>query len=266
MTITATPVPAPPEARSLCLPERYVQRRENLSRDGNAGPGDFWAPWRLENNLRFQHHVYAWAARLAMRSGARTVLDVGCGPALKLVRHMTPLGAALTGIDQASAIEHARRLSPGPTYIVDDLEAPRAGGLGAYDLVLCADVLEHLVDPSHTLDLIASACSPSTLVVISTPERDRERGRGCLVSLKPEHVREWARAEFVRYLESRGFCVLRSRLFPKADQDPRETRREELDFRRGRAERSAWACHAVLCTRGARPAFDGKRRTEPTER
>ncbi|MBM4422652.1 MAG: hypothetical protein FJ030_04575 [Chloroflexi bacterium] len=50
--------------------------------------------------------------------------------------------------------------------------------------------------------------------MISTPERDVLRGPDALHCPKAEHVREWNRSEFARYLETRGLEIVEHRLLP----------------------------------------------------
>ena len=241
------PPPAPPSAASLCLPPTYVQQRANLTHDANRDDGSYWSPWRISESGRWQHHVYAWAARLIDARGLASVLDVGCGAGTKLLRHVEPRCADVEGIDQASALAVARAQGSRARLVEVDLERPAYDPGRAFDLVLCADVVEHLVDPDPAMATIRRVAHPGTLILISTPERDRERGRDCTASSKPEHVREWSRPEFRRFLQSRGLRPLRSRLFTKDESPLADGRAGEVAFRRRLAERSKWCCQAWVC-------------------
>ena len=68
-----------------------------------------------------------------------------------------------------------------------------------YDLVICADVIEHLVDPDELLGFI-ERCQPK-VIVLSTPDRNKMRPdtRGGPPS-NFCHVREWAWDEFFYYI------------------------------------------------------------------
>jgi hypothetical protein len=110
-------------------------------------------------------------------------------------------------------------------------------------------VLEHLVDPDPAMNMIRAFANPGTLILLSTPERDRERGRDCMASNKPEHVREWSRDEFARFVKTRGFRTVASRLFPKDDAPIHAHWDQEACFRLGREERSKMCCQALLCQR-----------------
>jgi SAM-dependent methyltransferase len=253
----AQPVPAPPAVApnaSLFLPAAYRQQPAALTHDSARDADSYWAPWRLADNGKWQYHVYQWAAALIRAHHLRSVLDVGCGPCVKLVRLIQPVCPDILGLDQPSALAAAR--AQGATFALReaDLERPRIDLARTFDLILCADVIEHLADPDSALALIRCAAHADTLVVISTPERARERGRACMASTKPEHVREWTREEFERFLRSRGLTPIMHRLLPKDDADRAPAREAERDFRLKRRDTSPLCCQAWVCRLGDAPA------------
>lgn len=78
----------------------------------------------------------------------------------------------------------------------EEVELPKA------DLVVCADVIEHVADPDALMRFIARVAKDR--VVISTPDRDlvyagRTRYRFGPPA-NPAHVREWNMDEFNRYV------------------------------------------------------------------
>ena len=252
--MTTSPVaptsPAPPAVASnatLFLPEAYRQQPAALTHDSARDADSYWAPWRLADNGKWQHHVYQWAADLIRQHHLRSVLDVGCGPCVKLVRLIHPVCPDIVGIDQLSALAAARRQGVGFDLREVDLERPTIDLARAFDLILCADVIEHLADPDPMVALIRRAAHAGTLVVISTPERARERGRACMASTKPEHVREWTREEFDRFLRSRGLTPVLHRLVPKGDADRATAREAERDYRLHRRDTSPLCCQAWVC-------------------
>jgi SAM-dependent methyltransferase len=234
----------------FCLPRGYQQQSAALTRDGGAvqAGGEYWNDDRVAASARYQWHVYAWAARLVRERGVRSVLDVGCGPGVKLDRLIAPVCGDIRGIDQQSAVAAARRLGSRGEYRVVDLERAGPGPVDrSFGLVICADVVEHLLDPDPAMEMMAGFCGPDSLVLLSTPDRARLRGRGCMASPKPEHVREWSTPEFLRFLSSRNFEVLEYRLLPGADEPAASGWAREWLWRARLAETSARRCLAVLC-------------------
>lgn len=243
--MTTAPTLRPPE--DFCLPKGYRQQHRNLTLDDNRDADAYWSPWRVSESARWQKHVYAWAAELSREHALASALDVGCGVGTKLKQHLIPAFRHVEGLDQPSALAIARKQGILSPLTPVDLESPPTQLSRQFDLILCADVVEHLVDPDPMLAMIRSAAHADSLVLISTPERDRERGRDCRSSDKPEHVREWARSEFRRFLLSRGFTPVACRLMPKDDADRGQGREQEVSFRLKQAAKSPWCCQAWLC-------------------
>jgi len=250
MSTLTTHEPSAPDAKSLYLPRGYEAQDTNVTLDANRDDEGYWSPWRISQSGKYQSHVYDWAERLIRRAGFTRVLDVGCGVATKLERSIAPTGATIVGIDQPSAVANCNRLDRTGTFLEVDLEKPSFEPDEPFDLVIFADVVEHLVNPAPAMAMIQRVVARDGLVLISTPERNRRRGRTCRKSEKPEHVREWAQNEFVRFVKSCGFCVHASRLMPQDDMPWSRGLIREIGFQARLLKRSPFACHTVLCGLG----------------
>lgn len=192
----------------------YVALTANRTVDPTAGIV-YWTPRQIRMASHYQYHVYAAARDLMLRHSLRTVLDIGCGPAVKLAELITPLAPArVVGLDEPNVIPHARRHCPGAEFRAYDIEREPFPLRETFDLIISSDVIEHLVDPDKLLNDIREASTASSWVVLSTPDRDTLRGKDCLRSPKPVHVREWNEGELAKYLGSRGFKVVEQRLLP----------------------------------------------------
>ena len=102
---------------------------------------------------------------------AAHVLDVGCGSGATLAwlkaagRAGTTVGIELAPAAAAQAQGRVDRLHVGDAELLVDHELPAA----SFDLVLCLDVLEHLVDPWRLVAALPRVMKPGALLVASVP-------------------------------------------------------------------------------------------------
>jgi len=142
------------------------------------------------------------------------ILDLGCATGWMTSR-LSEIGSA-EGLDLSdAAIEIARAQHPGIRFTAGDLyDAPL--GQGTFDVVVCQEVIAHVVDQPRLIRLIADVMRPGGYLVITTANRlvmDRMRdedGIGVGPADPAEHVKKWLhRRELVRLLEPR-FIVHRT--------------------------------------------------------
>lgn len=196
----------------LFLPSGY---RENPPLATDVGGGAYWADpeeTKTRNRRRYQDAVYRIAAR---RARGKLALDVGCGTGQNLVRRVGTVTDRTIGVDQPSAIEMARVAYPDRQWIAGDLGADEVWtdlGALAPDVVICADVIEHVADPHELLERLRELLGAASVLVLSTPDRARTEDQAELGPPRnARHVREWAFPEMQRLLESSGFAITSSR-------------------------------------------------------
>jgi SAM-dependent methyltransferase len=162
----------------------------------------------VKDSSVFQASVYEFAKEAIKENGLRSVLDIGCGLGTKLVEIIYPVCKDIVGIDTAHHIRQCQRKYPVGQWLVDDIENPGSSLKKSFDLIISADVIEHLVDPDKLLAYFKRFSNKNTLIIISTPERDRLRNNSFGPPLNKAHIREWNKLELENYLKSRGFIIL----------------------------------------------------------
>jgi GT2 family glycosyltransferase/2-polyprenyl-3-methyl-5-hydroxy-6-metoxy-1,4-benzoquinol methylase/tetratricopeptide (TPR) repeat protein len=161
-------------------------------------------------------HARPEVAELVPRE-ARRILDVGCGAGRLGELLKTRQGAHVTGIEMnARAAEAAR--SRVDQVIVGDVEsAELAVGEGAFDCVVCADVLEHLREPERLVSRIGKWLAPGGSLVGSVPNARHHSVIGGLLEgnwtyqaaglLDRTHVRFFTRREIEKLFYRAGFEI-----------------------------------------------------------
>jgi SAM-dependent methyltransferase len=150
---------------------------------------------------------------LAARSGARSVLEAGCGEG-ELSLRLAACGCAVRGFDIgapviAQARAEALRRGLDARFTVASLAEYRlAPGEPEPELVVCCEVLEHLADPEEGL---AALCALTRrYVLVSVPREPLWRILNCArgaywpaLGNTPGHVQHWSSRGFVKFLAAR---------------------------------------------------------------
>ena len=197
---------------SYCIKPEYVARTNARTKVENIE--DYWTEQRIRLSGQYQWDVYRLAAQHLTQHPGASVADVGCGYPRKAQQLLAPQADRLTLFDQPSMAPLMAAQFPQFDFVPVDLEA----GLGEYDrqfdCVVCADVIEHLIDPTALVNVLKALLAPSGYLFISTPERDAAHGKQCTASKHPEHVREWNLEEFQNYLRRCGLQVRQQQQLP----------------------------------------------------
>lgn len=98
------------------------------------------------------------------------ILDVGCGAGVLGAKLRARQPCAVTGIERDPVAAGAARNVLDRVVDLDlDLAMPLPFATGAFDCVVCADVLEHLRDPARLLAEFGRVVEPGGILVASIP-------------------------------------------------------------------------------------------------
>ena len=160
-------------------------------------PGDLWwddrgafAPLRTSLNPARFAYFRETLTRLGVDPRGLVTLDVGCGGGL-LAEEFARLGCMVTGIDPSGAAlavarAHAAAGGLDITYVTGTGESPPVAD-GAFDLVLCCDMLEHVAEPGRVIAACAQKLAPGGVLFFDTINRTW-RSRALAIWL----IQEWS--------------------------------------------------------------------------
>ena len=101
----------------------------------------------------------------------KSALDVGCGAGL-LAEPLARLGAKVTGIDASEELIAAAKAHAEAGGLEIDYRACAVEDMdGAFDLVTCLEVVEHVADPRAFVAALAARVAAGGLLILSTPNR-----------------------------------------------------------------------------------------------
>jgi len=129
-----------------------------------------FGPLHKMNPLRLD-----WIDRTSGGLEGKHVLDVGCGGGI-LTEAMAARGAVALGIDmgeKALGVARLHKLESGAAaeYRLISAEALAAEMPGAFDVVTCMELLEHVPDPASIVAACAALARPGGTLVIATISR-----------------------------------------------------------------------------------------------
>jgi 2-polyprenyl-6-hydroxyphenyl methylase/3-demethylubiquinone-9 3-methyltransferase len=174
--------------------------------------------WDPDSEFRPLHQInplrLGWIDGLAGLAGKR-VLDIGCGGGI-LSDSMARKGANVTGIDlsvKALRVAQLHALEAGTANVsyqeisAEDMAQEQPG---AFDVVACMEMLEHVPDPASVVRACADLVKPGGWVFFSTLNRNAKAflfavlGAEYLLQLLPKGTHEYAK--FIRPSELASYC------------------------------------------------------------
>jgi 2-polyprenyl-6-hydroxyphenyl methylase/3-demethylubiquinone-9 3-methyltransferase len=178
---------------------------------------ELFGPLHRINPLRLD-----WIDGVAGGLAGKAVVDVGCGGGV-LSEAMATRGARVLGIDlgdKALGVAKLHRLESGVAvdYRLVAAEALARETPGAFDVVTCMELLEHVPDPGSVIAACAALAKPGGAVVFSTINRNPKAyllaivGAEYLLNLLPKGTHDYARflkpAELAAHARRAGLAPL----------------------------------------------------------
>lgn len=182
------------ETRSRCSGRRFV---DSYFIDDNYKCRDEYAHYDdMEVQDKWQLEIYLHAYALMKKNNFHRVADIGCGSAYKLITYLDEF--ITIGYELADNVEILKKRYPGRDWRISDFESEEKFDV---DVVICSDVIEHLVDPDCLIKYLLR--QNFKYLIFSTPDKNMvyasEQER-LGPPRNPAHVREWNFYEFADYI------------------------------------------------------------------
>ncbi len=211
--------------------DRVVQHTQATAGPANVDPGEIakfdalaqrW--WDPQGEFKPLHELnplrLAFIEQRTPLSGLK-VVDVGCGGGI-LAEAMAHRGATVLGIDRAQAALqvaelHALEAGVAVEYRLSAAEELAATSPGAFDVVTCMEMLEHVPEPPQVIAALARLTKPGGHVYISTLNRNLKAfllaivGAEYVLRMLPRGTHEYERfirpAELAAWARAAGLSV-----------------------------------------------------------
>jgi len=180
--------------------------------------------WDPESEFKPLHQINPlrldWIDRLAKLSG-KSALDIGCGGGI-LAESMARRGARVKGIDLSDKALKVAQLHLHESKLDVDYEAVSAEDLaarspGAYEVVTCMELLEHVPDPASTVRACSELARKDGQVFFSTINRNLKSyvfaviGAEYVLKLLPKGTHDYMKfikpSELARHCRAAGLEV-----------------------------------------------------------
>ncbi len=150
-------------------------------------------------------HTRRLMLRMTNDLNPRSICDIGCGEgSLLAALHKAHIGAELAGIEVAeNAARLARNRLPGANIAVADIAATAL--VRTFDLVVCADVIEHIADDERALANMAGMLARGGRLVVATLQ-----GRMRRFEADIGHQRNYAPGELAAKIAGAGLTIERT--------------------------------------------------------
>ena len=165
-----------------------------------------------------QREVYKFCSTFMNEFGLKSIVDVGCGSGYKLVKYLSEFKTI--GIETEPCFSLLKNKYQDRDWVISGEKEKSFNDYDSVknsDVVLCCDVIEHIIDPDVLLDYLISL--NAKYYIISTPCREVLCKNPIFSHLYAPfwqgppmnlcHVREWTMDEFTEYVSDK-FNIIKS--------------------------------------------------------
>lgn len=162
----------------------------------------------------YQKEAYLFCRDFMKENNLNSVIDVGCGSGYKLV---TILGDYNTiGIETEPCYTYLRQTYPTLKWMLSgekEKDFVIYNELNNPDVVICSDVIEHIVNPDNLVDYLISLNSKYYIIstpcryVLSTHPGFSGNHKKSGPPYNKGHVREWTMEEFKKYINKYFYII-----------------------------------------------------------
>jgi 2-polyprenyl-3-methyl-5-hydroxy-6-metoxy-1,4-benzoquinol methylase len=187
--------------KKYCIDASYICRNEYFHYND------------LEEKDQWQLEVYLHGLGLMKKNKYKNVVDIGCGSAYKLITYLSEYQT--TGYEVPVNVTALKKMYPSRKWEETNFKNTKLEI--ETDVIICADVIEHLVDPDELINYLKT--QEFKFLILSTPARElvysvifdkNDPGlRG--PPRNPAHQREWTFNEFKEYI-SKNFNIIEHRI------------------------------------------------------
>jgi glycosyltransferase involved in cell wall biosynthesis/phospholipid N-methyltransferase len=173
----------------------------------------------LLNNLNGTPQYLSWLAREVRPHLGDTVLELGAGIG-NLAGRLMSRRLLYVAAEKDPLYLHAlrNRFLRTPNVRVQRIDPEDAGDFdGAFDTVLCLNVLEYVADPRATIESIRGSLNPGGSLVVLTPQHTSLYGT---LDRSMGHKRRFEREQLEQLLTAAGFQVQRAYSLNKIGTPP----------------------------------------------
>jgi 2-polyprenyl-3-methyl-5-hydroxy-6-metoxy-1,4-benzoquinol methylase len=169
---------------TYAIKKGYIHRKEYSYFDDTTNTDG----WQLE--------VYTKALEYSQKNNYKSVIDYGCGSAYKLIKYFNEFET--TGIDVSPTFEFLNKQYPSKKWLrFGDFDMKSLSS----DIVICSDVIEHVLNPDELLENINKIDSVN-YIFISTPDRNLLQTPKFGPANNKTHIREWSFEELNKYVSN----------------------------------------------------------------